>query len=91
MNEKLSEMSTIDMIKELYDRENNRKSQDTIPEVKLEVFEEIKHNRLGEDCANRDNEIKYKCDGCGKMTTLPFTPKSKANVYCRECYDLRRK
>ena len=43
-----------------------------------------------EPVADRSNGKKYSCSGCGQPTTLPFVPKTNANIYCRTCYERRK-
>ena len=58
--------------------------QVSIPESPAQAFD----NELSG--IDRTGDQKYKCAGCGIMTTLPFTPSSNASVFCRDCYAKRR-
>jgi CxxC-x17-CxxC domain-containing protein len=31
------------------------------------------------------------CSGCGKQTTVPFEPRGDRPVYCRDCFNARKK
>lgn len=36
-------------------------------------------------------EFTVTCDDCGKTTTVPFKPNPEKAVYCKECFDKRKK
>ena len=36
-------------------------------------------------------EFEVVCADCGKTTTVPFEPRGDRPVYCRECFDARRR
>ena len=45
------------------------------------------------ESAVKPEKIMYSaiCDACGKETLLPFKPNGDKPVYCKACYDIRKK
>jgi CxxC-x17-CxxC domain-containing protein len=45
----------------------------------------------GRSYGGEREEFEVVCASCGKLTTVPFKPSSDKPVYCRECFQARRR
>ena len=75
------------IVNALYAYEQELKEE--IPEEAAVSFDEAL--LVDKPRVKREGGFPAVCSGCGQNTTLPFEPKYKTGVYCRECYQKRRK
>lgn len=51
-----------------------------------------KNQRDGGGYGDRQRrEFEVTCADCGQQTTVPFEPRGDRPVYCRDCFDARRR
>jgi CxxC-x17-CxxC domain-containing protein len=50
-----------------------------------------KSKRNGKGSPRERSFTEVQCSDCGKATTVPFKPSQGRPIYCKECFDARRR